>query len=66
MVCLHSHFVGVGVVGQVGALSGFWLLAALGLIPHPEVLLTHRHTHHYWEHWEHTDITTGSTLLNWT
>lgn len=34
----YSHFVGFGVVGQVGGLSRFWFLAALGLIPHPEVL----------------------------
>lgn len=34
----YSHFVGVGVVGQVGGLSGFWFLAALGLVSHPEVL----------------------------
>lgn len=35
---LYLHFVGVGVVGQVGGLSRFWFLAALGLITHPEIL----------------------------
>lgn len=34
----YSHFVGVGVVGQIRGLSGFWLLAAFGLITDPEVL----------------------------
>lgn len=35
---IDSHFVGVGVVGQVRGLRGFWFLAALGLITNPEVL----------------------------
>lgn len=36
----YSHFVGVGVVGQVGGLSGLWFLAALGLVSNTEVLET--------------------------
>lgn len=34
----YSHFVSVGVIGQIGGLSGLGVLAALGLITDPEVL----------------------------